>query len=79
MLTLAFAGALTVAVPLLVIPPLFAGGERGGDDCAREYEERFGGYRSVTVEGWSWRPYGVRCAITRQDGTTVRVVAHPYW
>lgn len=65
---------------VLAVPSVVAVGERGGDDCFREFEERFPSrISSVKVEGWSWRPYGVRCTIGRDDGTTVQIVAHPYW
>lgn len=65
---------------LVVMPSLLYVGERGGDDCFREYQERFPfELTGSEVEGWSWRPYGVRCTIYRHDGTTVQIVAHPYW
>ncbi len=79
-------GLLLLAVVLAVIPSVLAQGEQGGDDCFREYEqayeERFktrsSDAVSVSSEGWSWRPYGVRCTIGRTDGSSVQIVAHPY-
>jgi len=71
-------GFLLLAAVLTVAPAAFS--EKGGDRCQRKYEERFNTLiNGLKVEGWSWRPYGVRCTIYRDDGTTVRFVAHPYW
>lgn len=72
--------AFLLLAVLVVMPSVLFVGEQGGDDCEREYEERFPlDLTGVNVEGWSWRPYGVRCTIYRHDGTTVQIVAHPYW
>ena len=71
---------LVLAAVFTVFPAVVADSEKGGDRCERKYEERFPlDLTGVNVEGWSWRPYGVRCTIRRHDGTTVQIVAHPYW
>jgi hypothetical protein len=71
---------LLLAAGVTMLPAVFADSEKGGDRCQRKYEERFNTLiNGLKVEGWSWRPYGVRCTIYRDDGTTVQIVAHPYW
>lgn len=62
------------------VTPMIATGERGGDRCQRSYEARHGHVvLGVSGGGWSWRPYGTRCVITRGDGRTDEFVLHPYW
>ena len=46
------------------------------DQCAREARLREGD--GVRAGGWSWRPLGARCEVTRRDGRTEARVVSPW-
>ena len=63
--------------------PMILVGERGGDICWHAYEDRHGPVVGrLTSNGWSWRPYGLRCTVVRSvfvgDGRTEQIVVNPW-
>ncbi|HEX2050813.1 MAG TPA: hypothetical protein VHJ34_09315 [Actinomycetota bacterium] len=62
--------AFVVAVTVVALTT----GERALDRCARVLVEGEG----VTVRGWSWRPFGIRCEVVTRAGTTRDLVVPPW-
>jgi hypothetical protein len=71
-------GLVVVAVltPAFMIGRAWFGGEHSLHDCMVEAGLEEGG--SVHQAGWSWRPLGTRCEVTRPDGTTDVIVVDPW-